>query len=105
MKNETSLENSKHLINNSSLLTAENSSKQSKFNNIKRNIGNLYNKKYSNTVLFENRRDFSNANTQRKTKSRLYITDVTLSKYRDTKLDTKTTLESTNINITIKEII
>ena len=97
MKNETSLENSKHLINNSSLLTAENSSKQSKFNNIKRNIGNLYNKKYSNTVLFENRRDFSNANTQRKTKSRLYITDVTISKYRDTKLDTKTTLESTNI--------
>ena len=98
MKNETSIENSKHLINNSSLITAENSSKHSKFNNIKRNIGLIYNKKYSNTALFENpRRDFSNSITQRRTKKGVYITDLTISKYRDMKLDTKTTLESTNI--------
>lgn len=101
MKNETSNENSKHIVNNSSMLTAENSSKQSKYNNIKRNIEHIYNKKYSNTAIFENpRRDFSNTITQRKTKNGIYITDVTLSKYRDTQMDTKTTLESTNINYT-----
>ena len=38
MRNETSLENSKPLVNNSSLLTAENSSLQSRLNLKKKNL-------------------------------------------------------------------
>ena len=97
MKNETSAENSKHIINNSSMLTAENSSKHSKLN-IKRNkIGISTSQKYSNTALFENpRRDFSNTIGNKKSQKGIYITDVTLSKFRDTQLETKTTIETTN---------
>ena len=43
MKNETSANNSKQVINNSSLLTAENSSKHSKFNPLRNNIGTSHN--------------------------------------------------------------
>lgn len=99
MKNETSINNSKHVVNNSSLLTAENSSKNSKFN-IKRNsVGTNHNNKYSNTALFENpKRDFSKTITNRKSQKGIYITDVTLSKFRDTELETKTTIETTKPN-------
>ena len=95
MKNETSVENSKHLANNSSMLTAENSSKHSKFNN-KRNKLTNNNQKYSNTALFENpRRDFSNTITNKRSHKALYLTDVTITKFRDTQQETKTTIEST----------
>lgn len=102
MKNETSINNSKNIVNNSSMLTAENSSKHSKFN-LKRNKLAAHNsQKYSNTALFENpRRDFSNTittNKNKRSKKGIYITDVTISKFRDTGLETKTTLETTNVN-------
>ena len=95
MKNETSVENSKHLANNSRMLTAENASKHSKFNN-KRNKLTNNNQKYSNTALFENpRRDFSNTITNKRSHKALYLTDVTITKFRDTQQETKTTIEST----------
>ena len=97
MKNETSEEPSKRVANNSSMITAENSSKNSKIN-LKRNIlrANKY-QKYSNMALFENpRRDLPNS--QKKNRNGVYITDLTISKYRDTELDTKTTLATINTN-------
>ena len=100
MKNETSIENSKHIINNSSMLTAENSSKNSKLNGKRNKKGSHHNPKYSNTALFENaRRDFSNNNNPNKRSQKgIYITDITISKFRDTGLETKSTLETTNVN-------
>ena len=99
MKNETSANNSNHIINNSSMLTAENSSKNSKLNLKRNKLANTYKQKYSNTAIFENpRRDFSNTNINKKSQKGIYITDVTLTKYKDTELETKTTLESTNPN-------
>ena len=100
MKNETSANNSKQVINNSSLLTAENSSKHSKFNPLRNNIGTSHNNnKYSNTALFENpRREFSKTITNKKSQKGIYLTDVTMSKFRDTELETKTTIETTNPN-------
>ena len=62
MKNETTINNSKYIINNSSMITAENSSKNSKIN-LKKNIlrANKF-QKYSNMALFENpRRDLPNS--------------------------------------------
>ena len=99
MKNETSANNSNHIINNSSMLTAENSSKNSKLNLKRNKLANTYRQKYSNTAIFENpRRDYSNTNINKKSQKGIYITDVTLTKYKDTELETKTTLESTNPN-------
>ena len=99
MKNETS-NNSKYIINNYSMLTAENSSKNSKF--IRKNnntIASHQNQKYSNTALFENpRRDFTKTITSKKSQKGIYLTDLTISKFRDTGLETKTTLETTNVN-------
>ena len=98
MKNETS-NNSKHIINNSSMLTAENSSKNSKFMRNNNTIVSHKNQKYSNTALFENpRRDFLKTITNKKSQKGIYLTDVTISKFKDTGLDTKTTLETTNVN-------
>ena len=55
MKNETSEEVSKPVINNSSLITAENSSSlQSKFNIHRSKLASLKDKKYSNIAVFEN---------------------------------------------------
>lgn len=100
MKYETSTDNSKHIINNSSMLTCENSSKTSKVNLKKNKLVSHNNQKYSNTALFENpRRDFSNTIIpNRNNKKGVYITDVTISKFRNTGLETKTTLETTNNN-------
>ena len=99
MKNETSANNSKHIINNSSMLTAENSSKNSKLNLKRNRIKNSYRQNYSNTAIFENpRRDLSNTNINKKSQKGIYITDVTNTKFKDTELETKTTLESTNQN-------
>ena len=97
MKNETSANNSKHIINNSSMLTAENSSKHSKLNLKRNKIGIPNNQKYSNTTLFENpHRDISYTQANKKYQKGIYITDVTISKFRDTHLETKTTIETTN---------
>ena len=99
MRNETSGENSKPVINNSSMATAENSSSlQSKLNNKKNRIKRVGNSKYSNRALFENRnRDHSNNVENRKNPNSIYITDVTLSKFRETDLDTKSTFEATHM--------
>lgn len=97
MKNETSVNNSKYIINNSSMLTAENSSKQSKFN-LKRNKYPFpLSQKYSNTALFENpKREHLKTISHKKSQKGIYLTDVTFSKFRETELDTKTTFEVTN---------
>ena len=101
MRNETSLENSKPIINNSSLITAENSSLQSKLNLKKNKIISQRNHKYSNAIVFENRqKEMSHTITNPKDKNSIYLTDVTLSKYRETESYNKTTLESSNINST-----
>ena len=98
MKNETS-NNSKHIINNSSMLTAENSSKNSKFIRNNNTLVSHKNQKYSNTTLFENpRRNLLKTITNKKSQKGIYLTDVTISKFRDTGLETKTTLETTNSN-------
>ena len=99
MRNETSLENSKPLINNSSLITAENSSLQSRLNFKKNKSISQRNKKYSNAIVFENRqREMSHTMTSPKETNGIYLTDVTLSKYRETESQYKTTLESSNLN-------
>lgn len=96
MKSETSEEPSKPIMNNSSLLTAENSSSlHSKLNKRRNKMLAIREKKYSNTALFENpKRDLSKKE-KRKPKGNLYLTDVTLSKFRDTDFETKSTLHST----------
>ena len=101
MRNETSLENSKPIINNSSLITAENSSLQSRLNMKKNKLLYQRNQKYTNAILFENRqKEMSHTITNPKDKNSLYLTDVTLTKYRETESYNKTTLESSNINNT-----
>ena len=100
MKNETSIDNSKPIINNSSMVTAENSSSlHSKFH-VKRNvILSPQSEKYSNIALFENReRQLYNTISRSKNKNGLYLTDVTLSKYRETDFESKPTIETTSIN-------
>ena len=100
MKNETSIDNSRPIINNSSMVTAENSSSlHSKFH-VKRNaIFSPKTEKYSNIALFENReRELYNTISRSKNKNGLYLTDVTLSKYRETDFESKPTLESTSNN-------
>ena len=96
MKNETSEDPSKPVMNNSSLITAENSSSlHSKLNQRRNKMLALREKKYSNTALFENpKRDLSKKE-KKKPKGTLYLTDVTLSKFRDTDFETKSTLHST----------
>ena len=98
MKNETSIDNSKPIINNSSMVTAENSSSlHSKFH-VKRNgILSPKAEKYSNIALFENReRQLYNTISRSKNKNGLYLTDVTLTKYRDTDFETKPSIETTS---------
>ncbi len=98
MKNETSIDNSKPIINNSSMVTAENSSSlHSKFH-VKRNgILSPKTEKYSNIALFENReRQLYNTISRSKNKNGLYLTDVTLTKYRDTDFETKPSIETTS---------
>ena len=98
MKNEASIDNnnnSKHVINNSSMITAENSSKNSKFHVRKNNQTISHKDKYSNTALFEN--PYRNSNNK-KQKTGVYLTDVTISKFKETEFETKTTLETTNSN-------
>ena len=100
MKNETSIDNSKPIINNSSMVTAENSSSlHSKFH-VKRNgILSPKSEKYSNIALFENReRQLYNTISRSKNKNGLYLTDVSLSKYRETDFESKPTIESTSNN-------
>ena len=102
MKNEAaSINNSKQIANNSSLLTAENSSKNSKLI-MKRNLlRNAYNQKYSNMALFEiPRRKLpkTNNNSRKKNGNGIYITDLTISKFRDTEFETRTTQETLNTN-------
>ena len=100
MKNETSIDNSRPIINNSSMVTAENSSSlHSKFH-VKRNeILSPKTEKYSNIALFENReRQLFNTISRSKNKNGLYLTDVTLSKYRETDFESKPTIESTSNN-------
>ena len=99
MRNETSLENSKPIINNSSLITAENSSLQPRLNMKKSKLISQRNQKYSNAMVFENRqKEMSHTITNPKDKNSIYLTDVTLTKYRETESYNKTTLESSNIN-------
>ena len=94
--NETSEEPSKPIINNSSLITAENSSSiQSKLNQRRNKIALLREKKYSNTALFENQKRKWPLKEKKKPKGGLYITDMTLSKFRDTDFETKSTLHTT----------
>ena len=100
MKNETSIDNSRPIINNSSMVTAENSSSlHSKFH-IKRNeILSPKTEKYSNIALFENReKQLFNTISRSKNKNGLYLTDVTLSKYRETDFESKPTIESISNN-------
>jgi len=61
MKTETSEDPSKPVVNNSSMLTAENSSTlHSKLNQRRNKLNAIKEKKYSNTALFENpKRDLS----------------------------------------------
>ena len=96
MKNETSEEASKRVVNNSSLITAENSSTlQSKLHQRRNKLAAIKEKKYSNTALFENqKRDWSKKD-KKKPKGGLYITAVTLSRFRETDLETKSTLQTT----------
>jgi len=97
MKTETSEEVSKPLINNSSMITAENSSSlQSRLNQRRNKLALLREKKYSNTALFINQKRQWPLKEKKKPKGGLYITDVTLSKFRDTDFETKSTLHSTN---------
>ena len=101
MKNEASINNSKQIANNSSLLTAENSSKNSKLI-MKRNLlRNAYNQKFTNMALFEiPRRKLpkTNNNSRKKNGNGIYITDLTISKFRDTGFETRTTQETLNSN-------
>ena len=100
MKNETSEDQSKPVINNSSLLTAENSSSiQSKLNQRRIKLAQIKKKKYSNTALFENKNrkiSSKDKNTNKNQKGGIYITDVTVSKFRDTNFETKSTLQTTH---------
>ncbi len=109
MKNETSEEASKPVANNSSLITAENSSSiQSKLNNRRKKLALLNKKKYSNTALFENKkRELSlkeKEKESKKQKNSIYITDLTSSKFRDTNFETKSTLHTTKNNQTYNSI-
>ena len=97
MKNETSEKLSKPVVDNSSMITAENSSTlQSKLNLRKNKLAQIREKKYSNTALFENQKREWPLKEKKKPKGGLYITDVTVTKYRDTELDNKSTLHTTN---------
>ena len=97
MKNETSEEPSNRVANNSSMITAENSSSiQSKLNLRRNKLAAIRDKKYSNIALFENPNREWPPKDKKKPKGGLYITDVTLSKFRDTDLETKSTLLTTN---------
>ena len=96
MKNETSEKSSKPVVNNSSMITAENSSTlQSKLNLRKNKLAQIREKKYSNTALFENQKREWPLKEKKRPKVGLYITDVTISKLKDSELDTKTTLHTT----------
>ena len=101
MRNETS-ENSKPVINNSSLITTENSSLQSRLNAKRNKLINQRNNKYSNTVIFEKRqRDFSKTTTNSKSKNGIYLTDILMPKNRELDSQNKTTsLESSKITST-----
>ena len=97
MKNETSEEVSKRVANNSSMITAENSSSIHSKLNLRRNkLAAIRDKKYSNIALFENSNREWPPKDKKKPKGGLYITDMTLSKFRDTDLETKSTLVTTN---------
>ena len=97
MKNETSEEVSKRVANNSSMITAENSSSIHSKLNLRRNkLAAIRDKKYSNIALFENPNREWPPKDKKKPKGGLYITDMTLSKFRDTDLETKSTLVTTN---------
>ena len=96
MKNETSEEPSKPVINNSSMITAENSSSlHSRLNQRRNKLIAIKEKKYSNTTLFENQKRDLSKSGRKKAKATLYLTDVTSSKFRDTDFETKSTLHST----------
>ena len=104
MRNET--ENTKPIINNSSLITTENSSLQSRLNAKRNKLIIQRNNKYSNTVIFEKRqRDFSKTTTNSKSKNGIYLTDILLSKNREIDSQNKTTtLESSkNTSTTFKK--
>lgn len=100
MKNETSEEATKPIINNSSMITAENSSLQSKLNQGRNKLVTIRDKKYSNTALFENPNRHWPLKEKKKPVGGLYITDITLSKFRDTNFETKSTLHTTNLHQT-----
>ena len=96
MKNETSEKSSKPVVDNSSMITAENSSTlQSKLNLRKNKLAQIREKKYSNTALFENQKREWPLKEKKRPKVGLYITDVTISKLKDSELDTKSTLHTT----------
>ena len=101
MKTETSEDPSKPVINNSSMITAENSSTlHSRLNQRRNKLNAIKEKKYSNTALFENpKRDLSK-NEKKRQKTNLYLTNLTYSKLGDTNFETKSTLISTKINQT-----
>ena len=101
MKTETSEDPSKPVVDNSSMLTAENSSTlHSKLNQRRNKLNAIKEKKYSNTALFENpKRDLSK-NEKKRQKTNLYLTNLTYTKFGDTNFETKSTLISTKINQT-----
>ena len=101
MKTETSEDPSKPVVNNSSMLTAENSSTlHSKLNQRRNKLNAIKEKKYSNIALFENpKRDLSK-NEKKRQKTNLYLTNLTYTKFGDTNFETKSTLISTKINQT-----
>ena len=100
-----SLNNSKLLINNSSLITAENSSFQSKFNNRKNRLKSKEENKYSNTAIFEiPRRGQSNdlLNNKKNYKKSLYLTDILDTTFKN-ELKNKSTFELTKIDYKVKK--
>jgi hypothetical protein len=100
-----SLNNSKLLINNSSLITAENSSFQSKFNNRKNRLKSKEENKYSNTAIFEiPRRGQSNdlLNNKKNYKKSLYLTDILDTTFKN-ELKNKSTFELTKIDYKAKK--
>ena len=97
------LNDSKYLMNNSSMYTAENSSFQSKMNTRKNRINSHDDYKYSNTVIFQlPRKEKTNIYKKYiKNKTSLYLTDImntTNTTYKAKEINLKNTFGLTSIN-------
>ena len=104
------LNDSKYLMNNSSMHTAENSSFQSKMNSRKNRINSHDDYKYSNTVIFQlPRREKKNIYKKYiKNKTSLYLTDImntTNTTYKGKEINLKNTFGLTSIGDINKKMI